>query len=72
MTDAARDIWFLSAKRTPFGAFGIEGEAIVIVDALELENLDFNEFQAVLDDMSMAMSKHHTNLSRFYDTRPAH
>src|SRR4029079_16794941 len=40
-------------------------------DALELENLDFNEFQAVLDDMAMAVSKHHVSLSRFYDTHPS-
>jgi hypothetical protein len=67
-----RTLLELNTTEMVHGAFGIEGEAIVIVDALELENLDFNEFQAVLDDMSMAMSKHHTNLSRFYDTRPAH
>ena len=49
------------------GAFGIEGEAIVIVDALELENLDFNEFQAIVDDMSIAVTKHHPNLTRYMD-----
>jgi hypothetical protein len=46
------------------GAFGIEGDAVVIVHALELENLDFNEFQAVVDDMTMAVSKHRPGLSR--------
>jgi hypothetical protein len=35
-------------------AFGIEGNAIVLVSALELENMDFNEFQAVIDDIGMA------------------
>jgi len=47
------------------GAFGIEGNAVVIIDALELENLDFNEFQAVIDDISMAISKHYPVLSKF-------
>ena len=47
------------------GAFGLEGDTVVIVHALELENLDFNEFQAVIDDMSMAVAKHHTHLARF-------
>jgi hypothetical protein len=42
---------------------------IVLVDALELKNLDFNEFQSVLDDMSMAVTKHHPNLTRFLDVR---
>lgn len=53
------------------GAFGLEGDAVVIVHALELENLDFNEFQAVVDDMSMAIAKHHANLSRFVEAHPA-
>jgi hypothetical protein len=47
------------------GAFGIEGNAVVIIDALEMENLDFNEFQAVIDDISMAISKHYPVLSKF-------
>jgi hypothetical protein len=47
------------------GAFGIEGNAVVIVHALELENLDFNEFQAVIDDAELAVSKHYPALSKF-------
>ena len=40
-------------------------DTVVIIDALELENLDFNEFQAVIDDISMAVSKHYPDLSKF-------
>jgi len=47
------------------GAFGLEGDAVVIVHALELENLDLNEFQAVIDDVSMAIAKHFPTLSRW-------
>jgi hypothetical protein len=46
-------------------AFGIEGNAVVLTGALELENMDFNEFQAVIDDISMAVSKHYPVLSKF-------
>jgi hypothetical protein len=60
----------LNTTEMVHGAFGIEGEAIVIVDALELENLDFNEFQAVIDDVSMAVTKHHPTLTRYLDLRP--
>ena len=49
------------------GAFGLEGEAVVVVHALELENLDFNEFQAVIDDMTMVASKHYPFLSKFVE-----
>ena len=46
-------------------AFGLEGNAIVLGGALELENLDFNEFQAVIDDIGMAVSKQYPVLSKF-------
>ena len=46
-------------------AFGIEGNAIVLTGALAIENLDFNEFQAVVDDMELAASKQFTELSKF-------
>ena len=46
-------------------AFGIEGDAIVLGGALELDNMDFNEFQAVIDDMGMAVSKQYPVLSKF-------
>jgi hypothetical protein len=66
-----RALLSLNTTEMVHGAFGLEGEAVVIVDALELENLDFNEFQAVIDDMSMAVSKHHPTLKSYVDARPS-
>jgi Tir chaperone protein (CesT) family len=60
-----RTLLSLNTTEMVHGAFGLEGDAVVIVCALELENLDLNEFQAVIDDMSMAVAKHQPNLSRF-------
>jgi hypothetical protein len=57
-----RKLLALNTTEMVHGAFGIEGDTVVIVHALELENLDFNEFQAVIDDMSMAVSKHRPKL----------
>jgi hypothetical protein len=68
--DLYRTLLQLNTSEMVHGAFGIEGDAIVIVHALELENLDFNEFQAVFDDMSMAAAKHHPNLARYVEPRP--
>ena len=47
------------------GAYGIEGGAVVLSDALELENLDFNEFQATVEDMALAVANHSSKLSKF-------
>jgi hypothetical protein len=69
--DLFRTLLQLNTTEMVHGAFGLEADAVVIVHALELENLDFNELQAVLDDMSMAASKHHPTLSRYIEARPA-
>ena len=60
-----RTLLSLNTTDMVHGAFGLEGDTVVVVHALELENLDLNEFQAVVDDMSLAVSKHHPVLARF-------
>ena len=39
------------------GAYGIDG--VVITDTLQLENLDFNEFQASVESLAMAIHDHY-------------
>jgi hypothetical protein len=63
-----RTLLLLNTTEMVHGAFGLEGEAVVIVHALELENLDLNEMQAVIDDMSMAVAKHQPSLAHFAGT----
>ena len=46
-----RSLLTLNTNEMVHGAFGLEGDAVVIVHALDLENLDLSEFQAVIDDM---------------------
>jgi len=46
-------------------AFGIEDNSVVLTGSLELENMDYNEFQAVIDDMGMAVSRQYPVLSKF-------
>ena len=46
------------------GAYGLEEGVVVAGDALQLQNLDFNEFQATLEDLSMSVSKHYAVLSK--------
>lgn len=38
-------------------AYGLEKDHVVLVSALELENLDFNELQAVLDEIDVALAE---------------
>ena len=55
----------MNAEEMVSGAYGLEGDNIVLVDTLQSENLDFNEFQASIDSLSMAISMHHPELSKY-------
>jgi hypothetical protein len=57
----------LNATDMLHGAYGLEGNAVVATDTLQAENLDFNEFQASVDSLSLCISDHfHRVLAPFY------
>ncbi len=58
-----RKLLQLNASEMIHGAYGLEQGAVVVTDALQLENLDFNEFQAAMDDLGMAVTNHIRTLS---------
>lgn len=53
------------------GAYGLEGDAVVATDTLQAENLDFNEFQASVDSLSLCISDHYHKDLAVYHGRPA-
>ena len=57
----------LNAEGLVHGSYGIEGTQIVLTDALQLENLDFNEFQASVDSITMALASHMSALAPFQE-----
>ena len=58
----------LNATAMIAGAFGLEENAIVITDTLQSENLDFNEFQASVDSIALAMREHFGELESYSKT----
>lgn len=44
-------------------SYGLDGEKVVLSGAHQLANLDSNEFQAMIDDMTMALDNHYEALS---------
>ena len=62
-----RTLLELNATEMMHGAYGIEGESIVISDALQFENLDYNEFAATIDDITLAVASHHSRLNKYRD-----
>ncbi len=47
------------------GSYGLEGNKVVLTDTLELENLDFNEFEASFDSMTLALGSHLSALAPY-------
>ena len=55
----------LNASEMLNGAYGVADGSIVLTCALRAENLDFNEFQGVIDDFSMALGNHYETIQGF-------
>jgi hypothetical protein len=59
----------LNATDLVHGSYGIENESIVITEALELSHLDYEEFQAAYESMTIALASHLRELGSY---REAH
>lgn len=53
----------LNATSMVAGAFGLEDEAVVIVESLQSESLTQNEFQAAIDAIALAVREHYEDLN---------
>ena len=60
-----RKLLELNASQMVHGAFGIEGNSVVVVDTLQAENLDYNEFMASVDALTMAITTHYKELALY-------
>jgi hypothetical protein len=55
----------LNASHMIHGAYGIEEENVVLIDTLQSEHLDFNEFQASLEALLLAGTQDYQKLNAF-------
>lgn len=53
-----RQLLEFNARDLVHGSYGLEGAHVVLTDTLELENLDYSEFEASFDSMTLALSSH--------------
>lgn len=54
----------LNATELVAGAYGLDGDDVVITDTLQLENLDENEFVASVESLAMAIHEHYSILKQ--------
>jgi hypothetical protein len=52
-----RKLLELNARQLVHANYGLEDSHVVLSSALELENLDFNEIQATLDEIDVALAQ---------------
>ena len=55
----------LNASDIIHGAYALENKKIVLIDTLHYHTMDYEDFRAVLDSFSMALTEHYPILSKF-------
>ena len=55
----------LNASDLVHGAYAIEKKKIVLTDTLHYSTMDYEEFRAVLDSFSLALTEHYPVLSKY-------
>ena len=64
-TELFRRLLELNASELVHGAYAIEEGDVILTDSLELEHLDFGEFQASVDSVQLALASHLETLSPY-------
>jgi hypothetical protein len=57
----------LNASEMIHGAYGLEGDVVALIDTLQSEQLDLNEFQATVDALLLAINQDYQKLKSFRD-----
>jgi Tir chaperone family protein CesT len=67
--DLNRRLLELNANDLVHGAYGIAQDSIVLTEALELEHLDYEEFLAAYESMTLALASHLRELVSYREGR---
>jgi hypothetical protein len=55
----------LNATDLVHGAYAIDGKTVILIDTLEAEEMDIEEFEASIDAIGLALAQHYRTLSRY-------
>ena len=69
LASLSRRLLELNAQDLLHGSYGIDGENIVLTEALELSHLDYEEFLASYESMTLALTSHMRELAAFREVR---
>jgi hypothetical protein len=55
----------LNADDLLHGAYALEGEAVILIDTLELDSMDLEELRASMEALGLALVQHYKTLSPY-------
>ena len=55
----------LNATDMVHGAYALDGKSVIIIDTLEADTLDLEEFEASIDAIGLALAQHYRTLSAY-------
>lgn len=55
----------LNAEDLLHGAYALEGDSVILIDTLELETMDLEEFRASIEAIGLALIQHYKLLSGY-------
>ena len=53
-----RQLLEYNARELVHGSYGVEGDHVLLTDTLELADLDYSEFEASFDSITLALASH--------------
>jgi hypothetical protein len=65
----SRKLLELNASDLVHGAYGLVDNTVILTEALELQNLDYDEFLAAYDSLVLALASHVKALAPFREVR---
>jgi hypothetical protein len=63
--ELCRKLMEFNARDLVHGSYGVEGDHVVLTDAMELSHLEFAEFEASMDSLALALASHMGALSPY-------
>ena len=59
----------LNATDLSHGAYGIQGQGVILIATLEVDTLDLQEFRASLDALGLTLVQHYDILAKYRNTK---
>lgn len=64
-TELYRQLLQFNARDLVHGSYGLEGDHVLLTDTLDLEHLDYAEFESSFDSITLALASHLGALAPF-------